>query len=154
MEVPLRTLQETEYESAPRGYESTRAHSRISLYFLKISGFLVKLQYAVAYVAGGLSGLPSSSEGSGGRGATALPFRSRGARDPTVVPRFWPFECNLQSSGTLARRPFYILHFTFYTLSARWRVLCAALRRAIASRKAVPADIKDQHPASSLKDKT
>ena len=25
-------------------------HHRISLYFLKISGFLVKLQYAVAYV--------------------------------------------------------------------------------------------------------
>ena len=38
----------------------------------------------------------------------------------------------------------HTLHFTFYTLPARWRVLCAALRRAIASRKAVPADIKDQ----------
>ena len=29
-------------------------------------------------------------------------------------------------------------------LSGRWRVLGAALRRAIASRKAVPADVKDQ----------
>ena len=29
-------------------------------------------------------------------------------------------------------------------VSGRWRVLGAALRRAIASRKAVPADVKDQ----------
>ena len=79
-----------------------------------LAKFSIERQYAVAYVAGGLSGLPSSSEGSGGRGATALPFRSRGTRDPTVDPRFWPFECNLQSSGTLARRPFYTLHFTLF----------------------------------------
>ena len=79
-------------------------------------------------------GLAQLLGGSGGRRAIALP----------VDPRFWPFKCNLQSSGTLAEHPFYILHFTFYTLPARWRVLGAALRRAIASRKAVPADVKDQ----------
>ena len=40
--------------------------------------------------------------------------------------------------------PFYTLHFTFYILPARWWVLCAAFRRATASRKAVTTDVKDQ----------
>ena len=72
--------------------------------------------------------------GSGGRGATALP----------VGPRF----C-LTPLGDTARSasgPYQLVatSATAPVVSGRWRVLGAALRRAIASRKAVPADIKDQ----------
>ena len=108
---------------------------------LKISGLSGEATLRCCVRCWGPFGLAQLLGGSGGFIETALPFRSRGTRNPTVVPRFWPFECNLQSSGTLARRPFYTLHFTFYTLPARWRV---GFRRAIASRKAVPADVKDQ----------
>ena len=56
--------------------------------------FSQKALYAVAYIAGGLSGLPSSSEGSGGRKATALPVDPRfcpnslggGGRGATALP--------------------------------------------------------------------
>ena len=107
--------------------------------------FSVKRQYAVAYIAGGLSGLPSSSEGAAVAGRPPYRFRSRGTRDPTVLPRF----C-LTSLGDTARSASGPYHFRSRgtrdptKVSGRWWVLCAALRRAIASRRAVPADIKDQ----------
>ena len=40
----------------------------------------------------------------------------------------------------------YILHSQFCTISARWWILDAVSRRATASRKTVPTDIKDQPP--------
>ena len=109
------------------------AQLRISL-TLTLAKFSLKRQYAVAYVAGGLSGLPSSSEGSGG---------PRGDR-PTGGPRF----C-LTSLGDTARSasgPYQLVatSATSPVVSGRWQVLGAASRRAIASRKAVPADVKDQ----------
>ena len=78
-------------------------------------------------------GLTQLLGGSGGRGATALPM-IRGSGRSNVI-------CKVRASLRDA-------HFTFYTLPARWRVLGAASRRAIASRKAVPAEVKDQtsHP--------
>ena len=108
-------------------------------------GFRCGLRYAAAYVAGGLSGLPSSSEGAAVAGRPPYRFRSRGTRDPTVLPRF----C-LTSLGDTARSASGPYHFRSRgtrdptKVSGRWRVLGAASRRAIASRKAVPADIKDQ----------
>ena len=79
-------------------------------------------------------GLAQLLGGRGGRGATALP----------VDPRF----C-LTSLGDTARstsRPYQLVatSATAPVVWGRWQVLGAAFRRAIASRKAVPADIKDQ----------
>ena len=118
--------------------------------------------YAVAYVAGGLSGLPSSSGGIGGFIETALPFRSRGTRDPTVDPRFYPYlgvgggrgatalpqeatRVSLPRMAATERGPPVAVATSCDppVVSGRWRV---GFRHAIASRKAVPADIKDQPP--------
>ena len=60
--------------------------------------------------------------------------RSRGTRDPTVGSEVLPY--SLGGADAQERDPPLV--------SGRWRVLDAALRRAIASRKAVPADVKDQ----------
>ena len=88
--------------------------------------------------AGGLSGLPSSSDRSGGRGATALPvirgFALALGDDAAKMAA-------LHRVATSATPP---------VVSGRWRV---GLRRAIASRRAIPADVKDQsyhplHPSS------
>ena len=84
--------------------------------------------------AGGLWGLPSSSEGSGGHGVTTLP----------VVPRFCPTSFGWRRSR--GDRPTIFGHAGRMTLPlflGRWRVLDATSRRAITSRKAVPADVKE-----------
>ena len=72
-------------------------------------------RYAVAYVPGSFRDFPAPRIG-----AVAT------ERDPPVVFR---------GSG---------LHGSIDPLPARWWILCAAFRRTIASRKAVPTDVKDQ----------
>ena len=64
------------------------AQLRISLAFFTLAKFSLKRQYAVAYVAGGLSGFPSSSEGYGRRWNAVPTIRSRGMRGQCseVVP--------------------------------------------------------------------
>ena len=77
--------------------------------------------------------MPSSSEGSGGRRATALP----------VDPRFCPNSLGGGGRGATALPLGHAGRVTQPLVSGRWRVLGAASRRAIASRKAVPADVKE-----------
>ena len=76
--------------------------------------FSTKLLYAVAYVAGGLSGLPSSSEGAavsskppyrfGHAGRVTLPL-FRGSGRSSVI-------CKVQAPSRDALFTFYTLHFT------------------------------------------
>ena len=70
----------------------------------------------------------------GGRGATALPV----IRGFALIP--WEVRTAME------RRPYLSVaqERDPPLVSGRWRVLGAALRRAIASRRAVPADVKDQ----------
>ena len=90
--------------------------------------------------------------------------RSRGTRDPTGDPRFCPTSLGGADGDGTPPLPFRSRGFIRRSLakaervtlpcgrdkrdppvvSGRWRVLGAASRRAIASRKAVPADVKDQ----------
>ena len=50
-----------------------------------------------------------------------------------------------------ARRPFPQFSEVLPLVSGRWRVLGAALRRVVASRRAVPTDVKEQPSALSGK---
>ena len=107
------------------------AQLRISLVFFTLAKFSLKRQYAVAYVLGAFRASPAPRRGADGDGTPSLPFGHAGC--VASVPRLCP---RLQHRG--ARRAANV------SVSGRWRVLGAALRRAIASRRAVPADVKDQ----------
>jgi len=80
--------------------------------------------------------------------------RSRGTRDPTVGSEVLPYFLG-RGRTAMERRPYLSVaqERDPPLVSGRWRVLGAALRRAIASRRAIPADVKDQsyhplHPSS------
>ena len=71
------------------GNPSTQRNLRISLVILTLAKFCMKRKYAVAYVVGGLAGLPNSSEGAAVagrppyrwvRGSALLPWVIRPAR--------------------------------------------------------------------------
>ena len=108
------------------------AQLRTPLYDLKLA-ISLQASYAVAYVPGSFRDSPA-------------PRRERRfhRKRPAVDPRF----C-LTSLGDTARSasgPYQLVatSATAPVVSGRWRVLGAAFRRAIASRKTVPAEVKDQ----------
>ena len=94
--------------------------SYLTLFLINFGEVSLKAIIRCCVRAGGLSGLPSSS---------GLAQRSQGDR-PTGIPRFCPLPQDMVATNATAP-----------VVSGQWQV---SLRRAIASRRAVPADVKDQ----------
>ena len=100
---------------------------------LTLAKFYTKHTIRCCVRAENLSGFP----------APRLWLRCVGDNAPYHVPRFWPLPWKVAATE---RGPPLAL--------ARWQVLCAALCCATASRRAVPADIKDLSPLLSDGTKT
>ena len=141
------------------------AQLRISLAFFTLAKFSLKRQYAVAYVLGAFRASPAPRRGADGDGTPSLPFGHARcvAGNPRLCPLPWEARGDADGDGTpslpqeatrvslprmaaMERGPPVVVATSCDppVVSGRWRVLGAALRRAIASRRAVPADVKDQ----------